>query len=349
MSIRRMRSLDLSIMGHTIKGVLGQSAGLDYAALIEADEGPEEAARIIKAAVGGISTDGGLGVYRDAIDAILAAAQHHGLWERGLPFMLRGAPFTRYGLLTAIAGATHVDEAMSIPVSKGTAANKSLHPRKVVVIIVTTKEFLRFVDAGQLSQAFALALGAAVDVQFAAHCLSVGTAVAALGQDARGVYVDLKRGLSALPTSAGSEIIIGMSPALAKRVAALPTTTGGRAFSGMTPNGGELAGMQCVATDALTNDVVLYDATSFLGFSGEVEMDRADQTTLEMATDPTSAASTGSPPAPVETTQVSMFQTNSVGLMARREFAFEPIRAGVVKITGAGNLWGYDTTTSPPL
>ena len=354
MSIRRERSLGLETAGSLAKGLMLMSGGASAsqaAEILELHGASAVAVREIKAAVAGhLTTDDALGEFREATQSFLAAVAHHGLFDRGFPFMAQGALHTRHGVITAIATAYSSTEGFSRPIARMSSTTKALAEMQAMAIVVMTKEALRLLTAAeQISQALALGVGRATDDIFVAHCLSVGTAVAALGVDARGVYVDIKRALAALTTSAGSEIILGMSPALAKRLSALPTTAGERAFPGMTPNGGEISGLPCVATDALGADVVMYDATAYVAAADAVAMDRADHATLEMATDPTSRVGSGSPSTPVEQTQVSLFQTNSTGIMCRRTFGFEPMRAGVVKLTNAGTVWGYDTTTSPPL
>lgn len=356
MSLRRERSTKAENFGISMKLFMCKQAGMDVDAVIEREVAPEAAVRIfdamtVKALVPGLTTGsaGALADFQNSFQAINAAAAHHGVFDRAFPLMIPASFHTKVGILTAVASAADVDQAMSIPVSRGVAARKSLTARKAIVIVVVTKEFLLHTDADVLAQLLALGLGAARDTQFVAH-LSTGTALAAFGVEPRGIYVDIKRALSALATSSASEVMVAMGPAPAKRLCAMPTISGERAFPGMRPNGGELCGMPVVVTDALTSDVVLFDATAFMGASLDIELDRADQTTLEMASDPTSSVAVdGSPLLPNETTQVSLFQTNSVGLMATSIFGFEPLRAASVKLTGAGTAWGYDTTSSPPL
>ena len=63
--------------------------------------------------------------------------------------------------------------------------------------------------------------------------------------------------------------------------------------------------------------------------SGEVAVDIARNATLEMSDDPTSASLAGSPPEPVATTQVSMFQTNSIALRVERFINWEALPGAV--------------------
>src|SRR5690606_28746129 len=86
-------------------------------------------------------------------------------------------------------------------------------------------------------------------------------------------------------------------------------------FPQMTPSSGRIRSMTVTVTEALTEDVVVVDATGILAASGNVSFDMASSATIEMSTQPTMAVDDqGSPPAPVETDTVSLFQAGSVAL-----------------------------------
>lgn len=144
-------------------------------------------------------------------------------------------------------------------------------------------------------------------------------------------------------------LVLIMREAQALSLSLMRNAMGVKEFPEMTINGGSLEGIPVIASQYVTQGVVTAVCAPevYLADDGGVAVDMSREASLEMATDPSMASSDGaSPPAPAETTLVSMFQTNSVAIRAERVITWKLRRAAACAYqtsTGWGNL-----DTSPP-
>jgi hypothetical protein len=172
-----------------------------------------------------------------------------------------------------------------------------------------------------------------------------------LGISADAVRADIKRMLAIvqaanIPTS---QLALVMRETQASSLSLMRNAMGVKEFPDMKLAGGLLENIPVVASQNVPSGQVTLVAASeiFLADDGGVAIDMSREASIEMANDPTNAITDyASPPVPVETTQVSMFQTNSVAIRAERIITWLRSRtAGVVYQTGTG--WG-NLDTSPP-
>lgn len=301
---------------------------------------------LTKNAVGGhVTADNGLAVYNDMVAGFQAIVAHYGLFDGCLPDF-RSAPLhTALRIITGHGTAHAVNEATAKPVTRLEAARQTLQERKITALIVLTEELLRFAgSSGQdlLQAAMLTSIAVATDAVFVPVLIAAAAGGVSLGPDSRDVLDDLRRALVRISTGIDSRLHVGVGVDVAKRLSVMPNAVGSRAFPEMSPGGGMLGGMPAHVTEALTDSVLVVDAAAYAGSSLGIELRTGRQAAIEVADDPTNNSGT-----PVETTLVSMFQTNSVALLAERAFAFEPIRTpNVAKITGV--QWGLDPNASPP-
>ena len=108
---------------------------------------------------------------------------------------------------------------------------------------------------------------------------------------------------------------------------------------GMT--GGNLFGYPAIVSDYAVRDtegsvVALINASQiWLADEGGIDVRASDQASIEMDDAPTNASAT----TPVETTMVSMFQTNSVAFLAERTINWARARESAVQYL-TGVTWG---------
>jgi len=124
---------------------------------------------------------------------------------------------------------------------------------------------------------------------------------------------------------------------------------GVREFPEMSMTGGMLEGFPVLASQFMPAGIVAAVSADniYLADDGGVSVDMSREASLEMADSSlTMDINNGaSPPVSVETTLVSMFQTNSVAIRAERMINWKRRRpAAVYYLTATG--WG--STTSPP-
>lgn len=92
-----------------------------------------------------------------------------------------------------------------------------------------------------------------------------------------------------------------------------------------------MAGVPTLISDSLpTGTGVMFDAAQVGANSGEVRVDSSTVADIQMDNAPTNSAGAGSPPTPVPTTIVSLWQTNSVALRVERYFLAKLLRSGAV-------------------
>ena len=113
--------------------------------------------------------------------------------------------------------------------------------------------------------------------------------------------------------------------------------------------GGTLEGIPVITSQYVTQGVVTAVAAPeiYLADDGGIDVSMSREASLQMDTAPTNAISDGgSPEAPVATSLVSLWQTNSVGVRAERFINWRRrYTAAVAYLTSVG--WG-NADTSPP-
>lgn len=124
-------------------------------------------------------------------------------------------------------------------------------------------------------------------------------------------------------------------------LAMLQNPLGQAEFGGMSMSGGTLNGMPVIASDYVTDIVVLVNASDiYLADDGEITLDASREASLEMSDAPAHNSGT---PTPAQL--VSMWQTNSVALRAERVLNWLRRRdPAVVYLTGVA--WGGEVNTA---
>jgi HK97 family phage major capsid protein len=110
--------------------------------------------------------------------------------------------------------------------------------------------------------------------------------------------------------------------------------TGNSAFEGLTREGGTLAGLPAVASDALNDQIVVLDtAMFFAAFDDAIDISTARNTTLQMLDNPTNNAATAT-----ATQMVSMWQTNTVAVRVERPINWVTLAGAVAVLDGANYM-----------
>lgn len=316
----------------------------------EREKAPRAVVELVKAAVSGLITDEAavIGDLAELNRAFIAALASAGLFDACLASMQPGMAHSRFGVLVSHAVAAERGEGDATRATKMELQDGSLPERRVAAIVAMSQELLRHgrgLDA--LEQSLTQAIATATDSVFVTALDAIDTAVTATGMTPHGVYEDLRAGLAALQTDAGSRIHVGMSSDLAKRLSAVSDADGRLAFPGLTHAGGMIAGLPASVTAAAGANVWLVDASGFVGDGEQITMAEASHATLQLDTAPTNSIGTGSPRAPVATDLISLWQANAKATRVERRIAFKHLRSGcVVKLAGAANVWGL--AGSPP-
>jgi HK97 family phage major capsid protein len=308
------------------------------AALAEKERASHRIRAILKAAVAA-NTSVSIGdaiSYQTVASAWMASLRNVGTFDRMLSSMVQ-VPIETPRLLvsTTVVAGYSPDEAAPKPVSRLTFTAQSLPRLKASALVVTTAELLRSASPAVqqlIDRELQQSITAATDVKFLAG-LAVGVSpVASAGVTAANTFSNLTTLLSAVDPQANAPLYLVLTPAAARSLALKADSAGGKVFDQLGINGGTLAGVTVLVTDAMpgTATGMLIDASGIVAASSEVAIDVSTQAALQMADNPTNASAAGSPSTPVAAPLVSMFQTNSVALRGERFFSFAKVRTGAV-------------------
>lgn len=241
---------------------------------------------------------------------------------------------------------------VAVPVSGATFAAPTLLDRKAVhAMLVTTDEFLRESSpvaeralVADLVRAIAVAIDAALldptnsgDDSTPAAITSGGYSVASTGSTLAQIDADLRGSAEELASSGADMMsaVWAMHPRTATFLAALRGTGGAPAFPDLGVNGGTVFGLPVLVsagvpmdadTAALTQISLISADALAIADEGETSLFMSRDATIEMADDPTGS---GIAPAAATKQLVSMFQSNSVAIMASSYLNWAPRRSVV--------------------
>lgn len=147
----------------------------------------------------------------------------------------------------------------------------------------------------------------------------------ATGTTAAALRHDLNIALQTFDTANEDDanLVIVMTPALARGISLLTTTLGVAEFPGMTPQGGTLLGYPVIVSSSVDSGTIVIFKPSdiFLADDGRVTLDASREATLDMSGSTTAA--------------FSLWQNNCVGLRAERWIRWQKKRETVAIIDTA--------------
>ncbi|KRE13467.1 hypothetical protein ASE63_18515 [Bosea sp. Root381] len=289
---------------------------------------------MIKAAVGATTIED-LGPYAQVSATFLASLRSRSIFAHLLDNGMARAPLRRpIRAVTANITGTIVSEGAPTPVSRITLASRSLAPQKAMALVVLSQEAIvgtspaaLMLIEGELRKGAA----AAADGQFISIAGSGVSPIAATGTDAEAALVDLRTLLDVVNvTGASPALYWAMPPGVANAAATMTSLAGALAFPEMTPRGGEILGLPALVSDAVApGTVMLIDAGGLVGEIENITIRSSGQAAVAMRDDPENVAAE----------LVSLWQTNSTGILATMTFGLERYRSNAVAILSGVN-WG---------
>ena len=279
--------------------------------------------------------------------------------QNGIP-SLSSVPFNvRITGQTSGGDAWWVGEGLPKPLTKFDFDARTLLFNKVATIAVLTKELARHSSPASealVRDALAKAVVRRIDRTFidpaAAAVANVSPASLTNGVtpldptgtgDADDIRADVVKLLAEFiqanqdPTTA----VLIMPNTLALAASMMTNALGQPEFPGLTMRGGTLMGIPVIASQYAANEsgsgnlVVMVNASEiFLADDGAVTIDASTEASLQMLDNPTNASSTGT-----ATSMVSLWQTNSIGLLAERTISWVKARTTAVSYIDDAN-WG---------
>ncbi|MDJ1632684.1 phage major capsid protein [Rhizobium rhizogenes] len=227
-----------------------------------------------------------------------------------------------------------VGEGKGKPVTRFTLDRSELNPFKIATIAVQTMELIRDSSPSSdvlLRNSLAKAVAKRSDISFidptsagiaGVRPSSILNGIAAIANSpatgADGVRQDAQALIGAF-VAANNALQTGvwiMSATYALRLMMMLNPLGQREFPGITITGGTFFELPVIVSNYLGDYVALVNAEDiYLADEGGVEIDMSTEASLEMVDAPTQDAGAADP---VETSVVSMFQTNGVAFRAER-------------------------------
>ena len=362
LTVKMNRPAEMEFARYTICNVLGKGDPARALAIAQSRY-PDETRihEVLKAAVAaGTTSDptwaGSLVYYQNLVSEFiefLRPATIIGKFGTGAIPSLRRVPFNvRITGQTSGGSGYWVGEGAPKPLTKFDFTAIPLRWAKVAAITVIADELVRFSSPSAealVRDALRDALVARLDTDFIdpskAAVANVSpasithglTALTPSGTDLTAVHTDVKAifapFIAANITPANGVWIMSANVALG--LSLMTTGIGEPVFPTINMLGGTWMGLPVIvsqyaalAGSPINNLVILVNASDiFLADDGMVTIDASQEASLQMADSPTNSVASGSPLAPVPTSVVSLWQTNSTGLRAERFINWEKRRA----------------------
>jgi hypothetical protein len=296
-------------------------------------------ARILKGSVAGLSSlaDDELARWNATAAEFFAVVRPLLILGR-LESVRRVPPKVR--LISATTGATGywVGEGAAVPVSDTAYGESALELLKVAALIVATDELLSSSDPVAeltLRNDLIAALVKTIDQSFIdpSNGGTPGVEPASVTYGLSGIAStgdaddDIAKILAAFDGDLSQAYFIGSPLTFA--------TMNGFSRPDIGARGGTIAGIPAIASEAAADSLVLLDGSAVALAEGSADVKVSRQATIQMADDPTNSSAT-----PTPTTATSLWQTNSVGVMAVRDISWKRVRSGAAIVTNIAYVAG---------
>jgi HK97 family phage major capsid protein len=257
--------------------------------------------QVIKAATAAGTTTGwgvDLAAYEILQDAFLASLRNISIFESALPFMMNGPLHVSYPIVTTGPTATTVGEGQVKPVSKMTITRMDLTEKKTSVIVPLSDELVRHATNGlsYFQREMIPSVTVAIDNSFLSEITSGISTSPSNGGTSIAVLQDIDNAVRSITRRSSSKIFLAVSPDIAAAWAFKLTTTGALTFPDMmTPNGGTVQGCQVVATDAVSQQIIAFDAGQIGVADFGIDLDQSNEASIQLDTSPDSPPGATSP------------------------------------------------------
>lgn len=305
-----------------------------------------------------VSDEGGM--FADFVEYLRPMTILGKFGANGIP-SLRRVPFRTRLLSQATGGDGYwVGEGKPKPLTSWTYGSTTLSPLKVANIAVATMELLRDSSPSAdmlIRDELARALRERMDTDFIdpgkaavtdvspASILNAQGPITSAGSDAEDVRADIRSVFNAFiaANNTPSDGVWIMPATTGLALSLMQNPLGQTEFPGIGMGGGTLFGLPAITSEYMTRTtegavVALINASDiYFADEGGIDVRASDEASLEMLDNPTNATAPSG--AVVDTTMVSMFQTNSVAFLAERTVNWAVRRAESVQYL-EGVTWG---------
>jgi hypothetical protein len=271
-----------------------------------------------------------------ALDA--AAAEFYGLVREAsligrIPGLRRTPLRTR--LISAATGisAAWIAEGTAVPMGSATYSEDHIEPRKISALAVITEELAGSSDPSAeitVRDDMVAAIAEAIDLTF----LDPSNAGVAGVKPASVTYGAPSTAASGDGGADLRELIAGFSGDLTKAILvgspqSFAVLSDPFLFPRLGVRGGEALGVPAVASNAAGSTIALIDPTGIALGEGAMDLRTSREASVQMLDNPTNDSVT-----PTPTNLVSLWQANSIGVLAEKVITWEVARPSVSVVTG---------------
>jgi HK97 family phage major capsid protein/HK97 family phage prohead protease len=242
---------------------------------------------------------------------------------------------TRMAIQTGGSTVNWVGEGAVKPVTELEFGEVTLPYHKIAGIVVLTQELVRLsnpnaervvrddlvAQIARFKDAQFLSVSVTASANNPASVTNGVSSPAASGTDADALYLDLNTALATFDNVENSEnLVILMTPALARGISTLRNSLGTMEFPGLTAMGGTLLGYRVIVSSSVPSGhiIIINPSDILVADDGTVSLDASNQATLDMAG--------GSSP------NVNLWQRNLIGIRAELPCTWKKVRAESVAI-----------------
>jgi hypothetical protein len=247
---------------------------------------------------------------------------------------LRRVPL-RTRLVSAATGinAAWVGEGSAVPMGSATYGEDNIEPRKVAALAVITEELASSSDPSAeitIRNDMVAAIAEAIDATFIDPAnagtpgikpASVTNGAPSIGASGDGA-ADIRELIAGFPGDLERAILVG-SPAT------FAVLSDPFLFPRLGVRGGEALGIPAVPSKAAGATLALIDPSGIAFGEAEMNLRTSRQASVEMLDNPTNSGVE-----PTATTLVSLWQTNSIGILVEKTIAWEVPRPSLTVLTG---------------
>ncbi len=305
---------------------LGGSARL----ITAVSQGEISKAAIVGASTSDVAWAGALAAHRGIIEAFIETAAPYSAWARlAVDGFVRAPLGGRVVAATGGLEAGDAGEGLARAVTKMALTKAPLTRRNAMALIVVSRELIAAqtaAGAAFFQRELSKALGAAVDGALVAVASDGVTPIASNGvANARRDVHDL---LDAVHQKGGEHLAFLAHPRVANAASMATDDMGRPMFPDAEAQGGLIAGVPVLVTDAVPNDqLILLDASGFGAGFEDADLQVSENAVIQMSDTPTQDATTGT-----GSTGVSMFQCSGAAVRLVMDFGIERGRDDAVAI-----------------
>lgn len=265
----------------------------------------------------------------NGVAAWLGTLRNVSVFDTMYPSMRQVPLRSRVGTVTSGATAGKVGPASVTLMTSIALENNQLDELKALAIVAMSDEVLKLGVSGAegvLNDELRSAVGLVTDTELLSILTTGASSSASTGSTAAAIRIDLSEIYSAMNPTARSRFFAIASPRNVLKWSLDNEEDSGTLFENVNYNGGNLKGVEIIASDAVTaSQIVCVDAFKVAANLGGIAIDASNEADAQFVDNPGS-------PSTASTVMRSLWQSNLVALRALRWFGAQKLSSDACRI-----------------